>query len=284
MRLPLPALIAILPLMPLPAAAGVPQVVTDIPPVAALVAQVMGDLGKPAMLLDRGGDEHDMQLRPSQLGALSAADLVIWVGPELTPGLGSALAATQVPMLALLDDPATARMDYASGGVNPHAWLDPDVATAWTGLIVHRLAELDPEHAAAYAANGAAASDRLAALKGELAAQLAPVADRPWLGWHDAYGYFARAFDLTYLGGLSEGDEAPPGAARLAEVKALAAAGGIACAFPEAQHDPGLIAALGPVRLGEPLDPVGSMQDAGPDAYDATLRALAASLRACLSP
>lgn len=271
-------------LLPLSAAAKVPHVVTDIPPVAALVAQVMGDLGAPAMLLDKGGDEHDMQLRPSQLRDLSAADLVVWVGPDLTPGLATALASTGAPALALLDDPATARMDYAGGGVNPHAWLDPQVAAAWTGLIAARLSAMDPDHAATYAANAAAADRRLAALRDELAQQLAPVASRPWLGWHDAYAYFARAFPLAYLGGLSEGDEAPPGAARLAEVKALAAAGGIACAFPEAQHDPGLIAALGPVALGAPLDPVGSMQDAGPDAYDATLRAIADSLRACLSP
>ena len=43
-----------------PALADVPQVQTDIPPVAALVAQVMGDLGTPGVLLDKGGDEHDM--------------------------------------------------------------------------------------------------------------------------------------------------------------------------------------------------------------------------------
>ena len=55
------------------ALADVPQVQTDIPPVAALVAQVMGDLGAPGVLLDKGGDEHDMQLRPSQMRALSAS-------------------------------------------------------------------------------------------------------------------------------------------------------------------------------------------------------------------
>ena len=35
-----------------PAAAEVPRVITDIPPVQALVAQVMGDLGAPVLLLD----------------------------------------------------------------------------------------------------------------------------------------------------------------------------------------------------------------------------------------
>ena len=56
-----------------PALAEVPQVVTDIPPVHSLVAQVMGDLGQPELLLAKGADEHDFQLRPSQAGAVAGA-------------------------------------------------------------------------------------------------------------------------------------------------------------------------------------------------------------------
>lgn len=71
--------------------AEVPRVVTDIHPVHALVAQVMGDRGEPALLLGRGADEHAFQLRPSQAAALAEADVVFWVGPELTPWLERAL-------------------------------------------------------------------------------------------------------------------------------------------------------------------------------------------------
>lgn len=74
-----------------PALAEVPKVVTDIPPVHALVAQVMGDLGSPELLLAKGADEHDFQLKPSQAGAVAGADLVVWIGPELTPWLDSAM-------------------------------------------------------------------------------------------------------------------------------------------------------------------------------------------------
>ena len=267
-----------------PAMAGVPQVMTDIPPVQALAAQVMGTLGTPGMFLDKGGDEHELHLRPSQMRARAGAGLVVWVGPELTPGLADALAAAGVPALELLDQPATRRIDYASGGVNPHAWLDPVNAKVWTGLIAERLVALDPGNAATYRANAVAAIKGLDALNAQIAAELAPVADKPFLGWHDAYAYFAKAYSLSYLGGLSEGDAAPPGAARLSEVAALVARGGVACAFPEAQHDPAMIAALGPVKLGAALDPVGSLQDPGPDAYARLLQALAKGLTDCLAP
>ena len=267
-----------------PAMAQVPRVMTDIPPVQALTAQVMGGLGAPGMFLDKGGDEHEMHLRPSQMRALAGAGLVIWVGHELTPGLADALAAAGVPSLALLDQPATRRLDYAGGGVNPHAWLDPVNAKVWTGLIAEKLATLDPDHAAVYRANAVATIKALGALDAQIAAELAPVADRPFLGWHNAYAYFAKAYHLDYLGGLSEGDEAPPGAARLSEVAALAAKAGIACAFPEAQHDPAMIIALGSVKAGAALDPVGSLQDPGPEAYAKLMQALAKGLTDCLAP
>ena len=267
-----------------PALAEVPRVMTDIPPVQALVAQVMGGLGTPGMLLDKGGDEHELRLRPSQMRDLGASGLVVWVGHELTPGLADALAASGVMTLALLEQPATRRIDYAGGGVNPHAWLDPVNAKLWSGLIAEKLAALDPKNAATYRANAAGALVGLDALDRQIAADLAPVADRPFLGWHDAYAYFAAHYQLTYLGGLSEGDEAPPGAARLSAVAALVAKGSIACAFPEAQHDPAMVAALGPVKLGMALDPVGSLQDPGPDAYAKLMQALSAALTDCLAP
>jgi zinc transport system substrate-binding protein len=268
------------------AAAEVPKVETDIPPVAALVAQVMEGLGTPGMLLDKGGDEHDMQLRPSQMRSLSTADLLIWVGPELTPGLETARAsAPGLQSLALLDDPATQRRDYAAGGLNPHAWLAPGNASVWIDLIAARLTGIDPEHAAIYKANAAKAQASLAALDKDLATRLS-VLKAPFVTYHDAYGYFAQTYHLTYLGGLAAGDAAPPGAARISELHAMAAGGAIACAFPEAQHDPALITNLAQgtsVFVGPGLDPVGSMLDQSADAYEQLLTNLTDSLLTCAS-
>jgi zinc transport system substrate-binding protein len=104
------------------AVADAPRVVTDIPPVHSLVAQVMGDLGTPELLLDRGASEHSFQLRPSQAAGLQDAGLVVWVGPELTPWLDTALEAApdSVPRLALLTVEGTALRDYAEGAAHDH--------------------------------------------------------------------------------------------------------------------------------------------------------------------
>lgn len=126
----LASLLALPALAPLPALAEVPKVVTDIPPVQALVAQVMGDLGQPELLLAKGADEHDFALRPSQMGAIADAGLVVWVGPELTPWLTRALEGSSAPQLALLDTEGTRRQDYAPGA---EAEDDHDHTTAEAG-------------------------------------------------------------------------------------------------------------------------------------------------------
>lgn len=288
------------------ATAEAPRVVTDIPPVHALVAQVMGDVGQPGLLLTKGASEHDFQLRPSQAQALSEADLVVWIGPELTPWLARALDSLGAKThLALLDAPETATRpfspdgahmeeddddhadhdDHGHEGTDPHAWLDPDNARLWLPLIAAELSRLDPDNAATYAANAQAADERIAALDTRLKAQLAPYADRPIVAYHDAYGYFAAHYGLHILGSIALGDATAPGAAKLAALRDALGVGQATCLFPEAQHDPALAEQLAEganLRLGPPLDPVGSTLAAGPDAYDALLTGLADSLTACL--
>lgn len=74
-------------LLSTPALAEVPQVATDIAPVHSLVAQVMGDLGEPALIVRPGASPHGYSMRPSEAAALEGADLVVWIGEGLTPWL-----------------------------------------------------------------------------------------------------------------------------------------------------------------------------------------------------
>lgn len=314
-----------------PALAEVPQVVTDIHPVHSLVAQVMGDLGTPELLLERGASEHDFQLRPSQAAGLEAADLVVWIGPELTPWLERALDGIggEAARLGLLAVPGTELVEFSADGAHgheghdhgaetaaaeghddhghddhghddhgaehaeeghehegtdPHAWLDPANAKVWLAAIAVKLGELDPDNAATYAANAAAAVARVDAVDAEVAALLAPVKGKPVVVYHDAYGYLAAHYGLDIFGSVALGDATAPGAARLADLRAGVEGGGSVCLFPEAQHDAGLIEQLADgtgAKIGAALDPNGSMQEPGPGAWEGTLRALAVAMADC---
>lgn len=286
----------------IPAQAEVPSVVTDIAPVQSLVAQVMGDLGAPDLLLAKGADEHDFQLRPSQAGAVADAGLVVWIGPELTPWLAGALETRPegAAALALLEAEGTKGRTYGEAGPDaegtvrlqgdgpgakdPHAWLDPDNGQLWLRSIADELGRLDPENAAAYQANAVAAADRIAALDVELAAALAAAKGKPIVTYHDAFGYFADHFGLTLAGSVALGDASSPGAARLTRLRADLAAGGVVCVFPEVQSDPTLLTQLAEgtaVKIGGALDPVGSSLEPGPGAYAALLTGLAQTIAEC---
>ncbi|MCG6111840.1 MAG: zinc ABC transporter substrate-binding protein [Paracoccus sp.] len=88
MRIPASAA-AVLALTTAPVLAA-PQVVTDLVPTGALVQEVMGDLGEVRVLLPQGASAHHYQMRPSDAQALQSADLVVWMGPTLTPWLARA--------------------------------------------------------------------------------------------------------------------------------------------------------------------------------------------------
>lgn len=265
------------------AMADVPRVVTDIPPIHALTSQVMQGVGAPVLLLDRGADEHNFQLRPSQMADISRADMAIWIGPELTPWLaraweGAKVDAVSLPLLSMKgtitrdyaakdggheghgheghghDDDGhegheheghadDGHQDHAHSGVDAHAWLDPRNAIFWLDAIADALAQRDPANAALYRANAQNAKADIAALDAELATLLAPVKGKGFVTYHDAYGYFTAHYGLTFAGSIALGDASGAGAAHISALGQKIATD-VVCVFPEAQHDARLLLQL----------------------------------------
>ena len=303
--MPLRAAAALI-LLAAPAAAEPPRVVADIAPVHSIVARVMAGVAEPALLIPPGTSPHAHALRPSEARALQDADLVVRVGDALTPGLGDRIAAlADAEVIALADAPGVRTLPLREGpggdhghgddaghdehghdhegGIDPHLWLDPANAAAWTEAVADALAARDPANAAAYEANAAAARSELALLGAEVAATLAPVAGRPVIVFHDAYQYFEAAFGLQVAGAVALSDAAPPGPARLAEIRDAARGAGAVCLFAEPQFDPGLAAVVAegtdlPVAT---LDPLGAALEPGPGLYPALLRGLAEAAAGC---
>ena len=94
-------------------AADPPKVVTDIAPVYGIVAQLMTGVGDPTVMTPRGVSPHSAALRPSQARALDNADLVVWIGPAMTPWLErpiEALAADST-QITLMEVPGTRLLD-----------------------------------------------------------------------------------------------------------------------------------------------------------------------------
>jgi zinc transport system substrate-binding protein len=247
-------------------------------------------------------------MRPSEAAALDEAELVVWMGPGLTPWLARAIdtLAGDARSLSLLEVEGTTVLDYRDGpalgsqagddahapdghshaGADPHAWLDPENAKLWLGAIADALAQADPDNAAAYRRNAAAARAEIDALSAELSEKLEPVRGEPFIVYHDAYHYFGHRFGIEAAGAIAPTDAAPPGPARISAIRELIARTGAACVFAEPQFPADLIATVtdGTGTRAATLDPLGATLEPGPDLYTLMMRGLAAGLRGCLDP
>lgn len=288
------------------AAAEAPRVAADIGPVHSIAARVMAGIGAPDLVVPPGASPHGYALRPSEARALQEADLVVWVGPALTPWLADPIdtLAAEGAVRLTLEDAEGIRLLPARAGdgfeahehddehdhdhdapVDGHLWLDPGNAAAAARAIADALGGLDPANAAAYAANAEAFTAELARLAAAIDADLAPVRGRPYIVFHDAFHYFEDAFAIPAAGSVVLHEGVEPGAARVAAIRARVESAGVACAFTEPQFQPHLLHTVVEgtgARLGE-IDDLGATLAPGPELYPALLRGIADSLRACLA-
>lgn len=289
----------------LPAQADVPHVATDIAPVHALVAQVMRGLGTPDLILPPGADPHGHALRPSEAAALERADLVIWIGPALTPWLERPLTtlAGNARQRVLMDVDGTIHLPMREGAgfeghdhghnhshdqdgaaIDPHVWLDPDNALLWLATIADDLTAVDPENAALYATNAAEGQARIRDAEAQARAVLAPFRDTPFVVMHDAYHYFEAHFGLSARAAISSGDAARPSPARLDEVRHTIKDSGARCIIAQTVLNTGLINAVLPGGTAKVsiIDPLGTQLEQGAGLYPDLLSIMAVKLAECL--
>ena len=264
--------------------ADAPKVAVDIAPVHSLVARVMDGVGTPDLIVQPGASPHAYSLRPSEAAALQNADLVFWIGPDLTPWLADTIEtlAPDAAVTALLEADGTIELEFREGALfeahddhdkeghddhddeghddhadeeaghdehdhgahDPHAWLSPQNAMTWLNVIAGQLSAADPDNAGAYFANAATGRTEIEALIGEVKATLDPVRDRQFVVFHDAYQYFEADFDFPASGAISIGDASDPSPARIAEIQGRIAEQGIDCVLAEPQFNPGLVATV----------------------------------------
>lgn len=279
-----------------PAWSEAPGVVTDIAPVHALARQVMAGVGSPALLLPAQADPHHFHMRPSQSRQLQDADILFWVGEDLTPWLAEIVEQTSgdtqhVELLhtdgththAFDHDDDTHDDDHGHGETDPHAWLDPENATVWLYEMADRLAELDPANAALYQANAAAEATRISAAAEQARAVLDVHPDVQVVFLHDAFAYFSEAFGLKVLGAIQDGDATTPGAARLRGLRQAIAQADAVCVFPEEGQSDKYLAAVTEgtgAKIGAMLNPLGVDEATG---YPGLITRLATAIADCAS-
>ncbi len=295
-----------------------PRVIATIKPVQSLVAMVMQGVGEPRLLVTAGASPHTYTLKPSDAQALQQAQVIFWVGEGLEtflekplqalPEKASVVELAHAPGVTLLpyrpagpslggaeaaahdddhgdDDGDDHGHVHAAGTPDMHIWLDPANAQAVVRAVAAALTEVDGGRADLYRANAEQAVARLQQLDATLRQRLAPVTDRPYVVFHDAYQYLEHRYGLRPIGSITASPERQPSAHRIAAIRSEIVASGAVCVFSEPQFAPKLVQTLiegTQVRTGVLDAEGGAALPAGPDAYPAIMLGLADALRSCL--
>ena len=184
-----------------------PQVVSTSTIIANLTETVGGEEIAHQGILQTGADPHVYEPTPKDSVALEKADLILYNGFNLEPGLIKMINSTGVEATKFAVGEVVQPLDFEDRGQqepDPHVWGDPENAIAMTEAIRDRLIELSPEDEAEFTENAAELIAKLERLDRWIAAQIAtiPAAQRKLVTTHDAFQYFTNAYDLEMAGTL----------------------------------------------------------------------------------
>jgi zinc/manganese transport system substrate-binding protein len=175
------------------------------------------------------------------------------------------------------------------GAEDPHAWQSVTNVALYVGNIERGLAAADPAGAETYAANAAAYLAELDTLDADIRSAVAalPEGRRTIVTSHDAFGYFAAAYGLTFEAPQGLSTEAEASAQDVAALISQIKAESIGAVFVENIADPRLleqIAAETDARVGGTLYSDALSEPEGPAAtYLAMMRHNLSQLTAALS-
>ena len=206
-----------------------------------VVAQVGGEAIELTTLMTPGQDPHSYQPGAAQLTAVSDADVLFLNGWDLEESLVSTLQTIGALKLFVPISASIKPLPFGEGdehgGADPHVWLDVANVQQWTRNVQQVLSELDPAHAAEYAANAAAYLAQLETLQNEVKEEVAtiPPEKRLLVTNHESLNYFALAYGFETVGTVipAASTLAEPSAGELAALVEVMRERGVCTIFTE---------------------------------------------------
>ena len=283
-------------LLLIPSVASASTILTSFKPIQMIVTELTQGVSEPDVVMNSNASPHDYALKPSDVKKIQNADMLIWFGPDLEAFLtkvaksnDNLVTISEIPNINLREfgeDPHDHHHDgHDHGSHDPHFWLGIDQVEVASSYISNKLVEVDPQNADVYKKNLEVFLTQLADKKRSIEAQLAPVKDKGYYVFHDAYSYYEDEFGLNKLGHFTVSPERKPGAKTLISIKKTLAKQDVQCVFSEPQFTPAVIESVvrGSSTQKGQLDPVGSDIEVGKGSYFEFLQQLTDSYTSCLS-
>jgi zinc/manganese transport system substrate-binding protein len=223
------------------------HVVASFSILADFVRNVGGERVALATLVGPNSDAHVYAPEPSDAKTMAAADLLVINGLGFEGWLPRLVASTGNHAGILEASNGITPRRAGDGGspdrIDPHAWQSVANAKIYVANIRDALAKADPAGSGAYAANADAYLKQLDALDREIRSGVAviPPARRQVVSAHDAFGYFADSYGITFVAPQGVSTDTEPTASDIAAIILLVRASRVPAVFLEKSGDPRLI-------------------------------------------
>jgi zinc/manganese transport system substrate-binding protein len=217
-----------------------------------LARNVGGERVEVTVLVGPNGDAHVYSPTPGDAGKLSGAKLIVvnglgfegWISRLITASGSKAptVVASQGVKPRKLAGGHHHGHGHGHAANDPHAWQSIANTRLYVANIRDALAKADPAGKSAYEANAAAYIAKLDALEREVREAVAkiPADRRRIITTHDAFGYFAEAYGITFIP-ANVSTESEPSAKDVAKIITLAKKQKIPAVFLENITDPRLM-------------------------------------------
>ena len=224
------------------------RVMTTTSVFADLARLALGDSVQIDSIVPAGVDVHTFEPSPSDAAKIAAADLILMNGlglDEWVISLVDAAHKSEADILRLGEglDVSDAWSYLASPeaetehAYDPHVWLDPIGASLYVHRIAERVTQDRPELSSAVKSASTEGLALIRALDVEVRAMFAaiPAENRKIVTFHDAFGYFARAYNITIVGVAIASPGQDPSAREIAALIDAIRASGVTTVFSEVQ-------------------------------------------------
>ncbi|CDZ73000.1 Periplasmic solute binding protein [Neorhizobium galegae bv. orientalis] len=240
-----------------PAFADTLKVVASFTVLGDVVSQVGGKHVKVINLVGPNGDPHEFEPSPTDARNLKAAQVAFVSGEGLEGWMDRLITASgyKGKPVVVSEGVNTRTMDEDGKTVtDPHVWNSPVNVKVWVANIEKALSEADPADASAFKANAEAYLQKLDAMNAYAHSKFdaVPADRRKVLTSHDAFGYFGREYNVSFLAPLGLSTETEASAADVAKLIEQIKAEGVKTYFLENSNDPRLVKQIAKATAAQP--------------------------------
>jgi manganese/iron transport system substrate-binding protein len=185
-----------------------PRVVATSTIIADLTQEVAGDEIQLSRILKPGTDPHVYEPVPTDSRVLEEADLILYNGYNLEPGLIKLMKASggKARQLAVGEVVKPLQLNKGKGEVvpDPHVWGSAENAIAMVNATRDALIELSPEEKEQFTQKALQLTNELKQLHSWIDQQIQtiPAPKRKLVTTHDAFQYYGRAYGIAIAGTL----------------------------------------------------------------------------------